>query len=231
MTLWLLTGRILTAETPENDGNQIFFLTSKMPWIVRSTINLNSSVLEEKYKKHYIKYPLKSALNYPYNFKYMLLPIFESWPNFGCVFHIQSLNVYWVAHFRGLAAFHNVLMILSLFGTFSDMASIAGKIFSLYVQMWRPTTLHFIIQPNFYFEPSILDWWEVLAWLFLEFFPSLLEFHCGSVRFTQHSATGWRCLVPLPAMGPVTISPSCFLIPSNSTWGSCFSLQDCPPRL
>ena len=132
------------------------------------------------------------------------------------------------------------------------MASIAGKIFSLHVHMWRHTTLRFIIQPDFYFELSILDCWKNLAWLFLsfffffsvkagwgrhvnprpfhfnvwqnslqawlflEFFPPLLELLCGSVGFTQHSATGWRYLVPLS-----------LLIPSNSTWDTCFSLQDC----
>lgn len=61
-------GRILTAESPENDEKQIFFLTSKMPWIIRSTINLHTSFLKEKYEKNDVKYLLKSNLNHPYNF-------------------------------------------------------------------------------------------------------------------------------------------------------------------
>ena len=113
-------GRILTAEIPQNDEKQIFFLTFKMPWIVISSINWSSSFLEEKYKKH-IKKPFKNDQDYPYNFKYLLLPFFESWPNFESVFHIWSLNIFLSCCFYGLTAVHNVHMILSLFGTFNSV--------------------------------------------------------------------------------------------------------------
>lgn len=45
------------------------------------------------------------------------------------------------------------------------MVRVVGKASSLCIKSVRPVTLHF----NFYSEPSILDSWDILARLFLEF--------------------------------------------------------------